>query len=126
MRDVAVAFRGEIAGVTVYAWGKVPNSPALPYVVVGASTPGVGDYSAAATSAARRWRFTTTYVGNSEDSALWAAEKVEDSLLDQRLTVTGLNCGPMKREAGRPITPDPDVEHLSSGVDTWTFVTTPA
>lgn len=126
MRDVAEAFRDAITGATVYAAGKVPNKPTYPYVVVTASTPDVGDYSLAALSGSRLWRFTTLYVGNSEDSALWVAEKVYASLLDQRLTIDDLACSPIKREAGRPITPDPNVEGVSSGADTWTFITTSA
>lgn len=128
MRDVTAAFRAKVAtgGVTVYAQGKVPPSPALPYVVVSGSTPRPGDYSHAALSSSRAWRMVTLYVGNSEDSALMLAEKVEVALLDKRLTVTGLNCSRMKREAGRPVAPDPDVESLVSGADTWTFATSTA
>lgn len=126
MRDVATAFRSAVSGggVTCYAQGKVPNSPTMPYVVVSASVPRPGDYSLAERSSARVWRLVTLYAGNSEDSALWLAEKVETALLDKRLTVSGLTCSRMKREAGRPIVPDPDVEGELSGADTWVFTTT--
>lgn len=128
MRDVAAAFRTKVAagGVTVYAQGKVPATPTLPYCVVSTSVPRPGDYSTAAFSASHTYRLVTLYVGTSEDSALFTAEKVEAAILDKRLTVTGLNCSRMKREAGRPIAPDPDVESLVSGVDTWVFTTTNA
>lgn len=128
MRDVAAAFRAKLAagGVTVYARSKVPNLPPLPYVVVDSTTPRAADYSQAGTSASRLWRFVTTYVGNSEDSALWLAEKAEAALLDKRLIVAGRNCGQMRRQAGRPVAPDPDVEGLVSGADVWVFTTTNA
>lgn len=126
MRDVLAAFRAAIMGVTVYAAGEVPNEPSLPYVVVFGTTPRVGDYSHASTSASRRWRVATMYVGSSADSALWVAEKVEASLLDRRLSVPGKACSRLRREAGSGIKPDPDVESLSSGTDTWTFTITNA
>lgn len=124
MRDVLAAFRAAILGVPVYEAGKVPNSPSMPYVVVYGTTPRVGDYSHASTSASRRWRVATMYVGTSADSALWAAEKVEASLLDRRLTITGKACSRLRREAGSGIKPDPDVENVSTGTDTWVFTVT--
>jgi hypothetical protein len=129
MRNVATAFRAALTAqgiARVYEQGKVPTSPTLPYVVVSASTPARGDINMADRTASARWRFVTLYVGTSETSALWLAEDVEAALLDKRLTVAGLNCSRMKREAGRPIAPDPNVEHLTSGADTWTFTATPS
>jgi hypothetical protein len=128
MRPTTAAFRAAIAaqGVTVYAAGKVGNSPTYPYVVTFASTPTASDYSHAAKSGARRWRIATMYVGTSEDSTFWLAEKVEAALLDKRLTIAGLNCSPVRRESGAPIKPDPDVENVSTGTDVWIFTTTNA
>lgn len=128
MRPTAAAFRAAIAaqGVTVYAAGKVPNSPAYPYVVTFASTPNAGDYSHASTSASRQWRISTMYVATSEDSAFWLAEKTEAALLDKRLVIAGTNCSPVKRGPGAPVRPDPDLENVVVGTDVWTFTTTNA
>lgn len=128
MRDVFAAFVAALDAASVapvYKVGAVPASPAAGYMVVTPSTPRAGDYSHAATSASRAWRFTVLYVGSSADSALFRAEEA-DTLLGTRLTVAGMNCSPVRREAGRPIIPDPDVEGVFSGADTFTFVTTTA
>jgi hypothetical protein len=129
MRDVVAAFRAALTAggiARVYAPEDVPNLPTYPYVVVYGGTPTPGDYSHAATSASRAWRVATLYVGTSEDSCLWLAEKAEAALLDRRLTVANKACSKIKRSAGKPISPDPDVEDVSSGTDTWTFTTTNA
>lgn len=128
MRDVLAAFVAAIdagSAAPVYK-GQAPNGPPAGYMVVTPSTPRPGDYSTAATTVSRRWRFVVLYVGNSADSALFRAEEAETALLGNRLTVTGLNCSPLRRESGRPIERDPDVENVFSGADVWTFTTTPA
>jgi hypothetical protein len=129
MIDVLTAFVAALDAASVapvYKWGEVPNSPAASYIVVGAAVPRPGDYSLADTSSARRWRFSTLYVGTSASSCLFRAQEAETGLLDKPLTISGKACSNLKREPGRPIGPDPDVESLSSGTDSWLFVTTNA
>lgn len=116
----------EAQGVTVYAAGEVPPSPAYPYVVRSASTPTPSDYSHAALSGSMRWRVATLYVAASERSAFWVAEKVEAAMLDKRLSIPGKDCSRIKRESGAPIRPDDDAEGAMVGTDVWTFVTTNA
>lgn len=107
----------------VYKAGAVPASPPASYTVVTPTVPRRGDYSHAATGASNRHRYLVMYVGTSADSALFRAEEA-DTVVDTRLTISGKACSPVKREAGRPIDRDPDVENVFSGVDTFTFVVT--
>lgn len=128
MRNEFAALVAAIDAVSVapvYKAGSVPNSPPAGYMVVTPTVPRPGDYSHAATRGADRHRYLVMYVGNSADSALFRAEEA-DNVVDTRLTVTGKKCSKVKREAGRPIDRDPDVEGVFSGVDTFTFVTTDA
>lgn len=129
VRDVLAAFKAKVeagASMPVYVRGKVPNTPPASYTVLDLSTPTVGDYSAAARSASRAWTISALYVGTSIESCLFRAEEAEVALLDQRLSVAGLNCSRMKRAPGRTVGPDPDVEGVCSGSDLWSFVTTNA
>lgn len=126
MRDVVAAFLSAVdAGSVqpVYLRGKVPNSPPASYMVIDVATPRPGDYSHAATSSSRAWRLSTLYVGTSPESCLFRAEEAETALLDVRLTVAGKSCSKLKREPGRVISKDPDVESVFSGSDDWLFVT---
>jgi len=120
-----VAALDAASSAPVYKAGAVPNTPPAGYMVVTPTVPRPGDYSHAATRGADHHRFVVLYVGNSADSALFRAEEA-DMVVDTRLTITGKACSPIKREAGRPIDRDPDVENIFSGADTFTFVTTNA
>jgi len=120
-----VAALDAASSAPVYKAGAVPNTPPAGYMVVTPTVPRPGDYSHAATRGSNFHRYLVMYVGNSVDSALFRAEEA-DTVVDTRLTVTGKKCSKIKREAGRPIDRDPDVESVFSGVDTFTFVTTNA
>jgi hypothetical protein len=128
MRSEFAAFVAALdtaSSAPVYKAGAVPNTPPAGYMVVTPTVPRPSDYSHAATRGSARHRYVVMYVGNSADSALFRAEEA-DTLIDSRLTITGKACSPIKREAGRPVDRDPDVEGVFSGADTFVFATTNA
>lgn len=126
MRATVAAFVAaiEAQGVTVFE-GKADDLPEAPYVVVYAPRPTPGDKSQAGTHKSLRWRIATLYVGTSQESVLWMAEKVATALQDQRLTITDLNCSRLTSQSGVPVRIDPDNDSVFSATDAWVFTTTP-
>lgn len=106
--------------------GKAPNTPPPLYVVFYGDTGTPDGYAMSARSRAHRWTVATLYVGSTENETWWVAEKVQTALLGARLVVAGRQCTPVRKQAGRPVSVDPDDEDAFSGTDVWTFASVAA
>lgn len=108
----------------VYALGSVPAAPAYPYSVVGATTDQAGTYTLDAVHGTRDVRIWVQSFGRTADSALAYDEAADANLLDQRLTVTGFDCGPIRVQVGSAMTRDPDDSGVVGVTSAYIFTTT--
>lgn len=114
------------AGLTVYD-GKVPDGPAMPYVVVYADGGLAAPDNLASVSTWRMWGFQTTAVGTTADQARLVAEKAQGALLDVTPTVSGRTCGRIQHDTSRDVQRDDDVvPPVMYAVDRWRFNSVPA
>lgn len=121
----AVVQRLTSAGLTVYTPGEAPEGSSG-YVVVYTDT-GRGEQSRETDAAQSRKTFTYLihWVGESEEQALWLAEKGIAALVGWPPTVAGRTCFPMKHEASQRVSPDPDFPTLWFGVDEFDLISIP-
>lgn len=109
---VIAALQGDLAGIVFTPSEVTSKAAGLKKYAVVFIAPSVKERSRY-TSAQNRDRFTVTVhsVGESEDSALWVAERV-DKLTGQVLTVAGRVLHPVEFVTGRA-PQDPDDDGLS-------------
>lgn len=116
-----------VANVTVYADGKVPNSPTLPYVVIYGNQGMPENASMADVSEWQHFTAQTTCVATSQLSARALADRVQTALLDVRPTVAGRSSGQISKVSSQPVRVDNDVTPpLFYAVDVWSFTTVPS
>lgn len=115
-----------VANLNVYD-GVVPNTPALPYVVLWANQGAPSSNTVEQASTRRDFTIQTTYVGSTPEQARWAAEKAQGALLDVTPTVAGRQCWPLVVEASQSTRVDLDVDPpVFLSVDVWRLASVPA
>lgn len=108
----------------VHEVGKVPATPATPYLVMSVSTGSAENYSLAAEHGSRSYRVVVQAIGASDGEVGFAVDKAESAFLDNRLTVAGFDTTPCAPEVSSQIIRDPDGGALLSMTLTYTFTAT--
>lgn len=120
------AFAALITNLTVYVDSEPPNDPAYPYVVVYGNQGDAAEASMAGDSSWRTWTIHTVCVGQTQQQARMAADRV-DAVLDQRPVVTGRSCGLVSKVASQQVRPETDVQPSTfTAADVWSFMSVPA
>jgi hypothetical protein len=108
----------------VYRTGEVPDMPPLPYMTVSADGGFPTNYVKAAQHTARQFRLAVQCVGSTVNECMGVAEKADVAFLDQRLTVTGWDCGPCQVELVATPRRDPDAGGLLYALATYIYTAT--
>lgn len=108
-----------------YPTNSVPPTPTYPYLVYSVAADRAEGYTLDSRHGFRFYRVILQSFGKpSLASALDIDAKATDGLLDQRLTVTGYDCGPCRLEVASAVVRDPDTTGVVGVTTTLTFTAT--
>lgn len=107
-----------------YLMGSVPTSPVYPYAVVAAGFSRATTYTLDANYGVGDYRITTQSFGRTLVSAQATDDAARNALLDQWLTIPGLNTGPIRGQVLGAVVRDPDTQGVIGVTSTYLFTTT--
>lgn len=113
--------------VRLYADGRVPDNPTLPYAVLFMGSGTAARTTLQAVSDRRDVEFQVTSVGLDGAGARSVAERVRTAVLDKRPTVAGRSTNPVVQVVAEPLRTDRDVTpHRLYLVDVYSFSSVPS